>query len=42
MSFYMIPGIWQDDIGVKISEAFHVTATGAETLAEFPRKQFST
>ena len=42
MTFHMIPGIWQDDVGVEISETFHVTATGAETLAEFPRQLFTT
>lgn len=42
MTFHMIPGIWQDDVGVEISETFHVTASGAETLAEFPRELFST
>jgi Xaa-Pro aminopeptidase len=41
MTFHMIPGIWQDDVGVEISETFHVTATGAETLADFPRRLFS-
>lgn len=42
MTFHIIPGIWQDDVGVEISETFHVTANGAETLAEFPRELFST
>ena len=41
MTFHMIPGIWQDDVGVEISETFRVTADGAETLAEFPRELFS-
>jgi Xaa-Pro dipeptidase len=40
MSFYMISGIWQDGVGVEISEIFHVTSIGAETLAELPRKLF--
>jgi hypothetical protein len=40
MTFHTIPGIWQDDLGVEISETFHVTAISAETLAEFPRKLF--
>ncbi|SDC02308.1 M24 family metallopeptidase [Natrinema hispanicum] len=42
MTFHMIPGIWTDELGVEISETFHVTATGAETLAEFPRQLFTT
>ncbi len=41
MTFHMIPGIWGDDFGVEISETFHVTGTGAETLAEFPRELFT-
>ncbi|TMT87461.1 M24 family metallopeptidase [Haloterrigena sp. H1] len=42
MTFHMIPGIWTDELGVEISETFHVTSTGAETLAEFPRQLFTT
>ena len=42
MTFHMIPGIWGDDFGVEISETFHVTSGGAETLANFPRKLFTT
>ncbi|WP_265108344.1 M24 family metallopeptidase [Halosolutus halophilus] len=42
MTFHMIPGIWTDDFGVEISETFHVTGSGAETLAEFPRELFTT
>ena len=42
MTFHMIPGIWQRDFGVEISETFHVTATGAETLADFPQRLFTT
>ena len=41
MTFHMIPGIWTDEIGMEISETFRVTATGAETLAEFPRELFT-
>jgi ectoine hydrolase len=40
MTFHMIPGIWLDDFGVEISEAFRVTENGCETLANFPRKLF--
>jgi ectoine hydrolase len=40
MAFHMIPGIWLDDFGVEISEAFRVTENGCETLANFPRKLF--
>jgi Xaa-Pro aminopeptidase len=42
MTFHMIPGIWGADFGVEISETFHVTGDGAETLAEFPRELFTT
>jgi len=31
MTFHMIPGIWTDEIGMEISETFHVTSNGAET-----------
>ncbi|WP_129113461.1 M24 family metallopeptidase [Halegenticoccus tardaugens] len=40
MTFHVIPGIWQDDVGFELSETFRVTANGAETLADFPRKLF--
>ena len=42
MTFHMIPGLWFDDFGVEISETFRVTSSGAETLADFPRKLFTT
>ena len=42
MTFHLIPGIWYDEFGVEISETFHVTSGGAETLAEFPRELFTT
>ncbi len=42
MTFHMIPGIWTNEVGVEISETFHVTSDGAETLAEFPRELFTT
>ncbi|WP_323174217.1 M24 family metallopeptidase [Natrialba sp. PRR66] len=41
MTFHMIPGIWTEDIGMEISETFHVTSSGAETLADFPRQLFT-
>ncbi|WP_254531472.1 M24 family metallopeptidase [Natrinema gelatinilyticum] len=41
MTFHMIPGIWTDEIGMEISETFHVTRDGAETLADFPRRLFT-
>ncbi|MFC6823498.1 M24 family metallopeptidase [Halopelagius fulvigenes] len=42
MTFHAIPGLWFDDFGIELSETFRVTSNGAETLAEFPRKLFST
>ncbi len=42
MTFHTIPGLWFDDFGVELSETFRVTANGAEPLADFPRKLFST
>ncbi|RQG89190.1 M24 family metallopeptidase [Natrarchaeobius halalkaliphilus] len=41
MTFHMIPGIWTEDIGVEISETFHVTGRGAEPLADVPRRLFT-
>ncbi len=41
MTFHAIPGIWGDEFGVEISETFHVTSSGAETLASFPRELFT-
>lgn len=38
MTFHLIPGIWEEDRGVELSETFVVTEDGCETLAEFPRK----
>jgi len=40
MCIHMIPGIWQDDWGIEISEAFRVTERGAELLADTPRELF--
>lgn len=41
MTFHLIPGIWQDDGGIEISESFVVTENGCETLANFPRNLFA-
>jgi len=41
MTFHMIPGLWEDEFGVELSETFRVTSTGAETLADFPRELFT-
>jgi len=35
--FHMILGMWMDDWGLEISEAFRVTDRGAECFADFPR-----
>ncbi|MFZ5944753.1 MAG: M24 family metallopeptidase [Bacillota bacterium] len=40
MTFHCIPGMYFDNFGVSISEAFRVTETGYETFANFPRKLF--
>ena len=37
MTFHFMPGIWQDDWGVEISEPFRVTPQGGEPFAEVPR-----
>jgi ectoine hydrolase len=33
-----MPGLWFDDWGLEITESIVITATGAETLANVPRK----
>jgi ectoine utilization protein EutD len=38
MTIHVIPGIWQDDWGIEISECIHLTETGAEPLAKTPRE----
>lgn len=40
MTFHLIPGIWEKDRGVELSETFVVTEDGYETLAKFPREVF--
>ena len=40
MTFHMILGMWMDDWGFEVSEAFRVTEDGHETFANFPRKLF--
>ena len=40
MTFHFIPAVWQEDWGMEITESFVVTARGAETLANVPRKMF--
>jgi ectoine hydrolase len=40
MTIHVIPGIWQDDWGIEISECIRITETGAETLCDFPRRLF--
>jgi Xaa-Pro dipeptidase len=37
MTFHFIPGIWEDNCGVEISEVIVITENGCETLANFPR-----
>ncbi len=40
MTLHMIPGIWQDDWGIEISECFRVTENGAEPFCTTPRELF--
>jgi ectoine utilization protein EutD len=40
MTFHLIAGIWMDDWGIEISEAFRVTERGAETFCTTPRQLF--
>lgn len=41
MTFHLIPGIWQDDFGVEISEPFRVTEQGCELFVNFSRQLYS-
>ena len=41
MTFHCIPALWLEKWGLVISESFVVTANGAKTFAQFPRKLFS-
>jgi ectoine hydrolase len=38
MTFHLIPGIWQEDWGIEITESFLVTANGAEPFCNYPRR----
>jgi ectoine hydrolase len=40
MTFHFMPGIWQDDWGLEITESFLITETGVETFCRAPRKLF--
>ena len=40
MTFHFMPALWFDDWGLEISESFVINETGAETLANVPRKLF--
>ena len=41
MAFHFMPGIWQDDWGIEITESIYITSTGVETFCNFPRKLFT-
>ncbi|EAR08069.1 M24 family metallopeptidase [Reinekea blandensis] len=41
MTFHFMPGIWQDDWGIEITESVLVTETGYELLVDFPRQLFT-
>ncbi len=38
MTIHFMPGIWQDDWGIEISECIHLTESGAAPLAHTPRE----
>lgn len=40
MTFHFMPGIWQDDWGIELTESILITHEGPETLGNFPRKLF--
>ncbi|MFT6591609.1 MAG: ectoine hydrolase [Rhodoferax sp.] len=40
MTFHFMPGIWQDDWGIEITESILITPTGVEPFCETPRQLF--
>lgn len=40
MTFHFMPALWFDDWGLETTESIVITETGAETLADVPRKLF--
>jgi ectoine hydrolase len=40
MTFHFMPGLWMDDWGFEMTETILITSTGAECLANVPRKLF--
>jgi ectoine hydrolase len=40
MTFHFMPGIWQDDWGIEITESILITATGVEPFCQTPRQLF--
>lgn len=40
MTFHFMPGIWQDDWGLEITESILITDTGVETFCNTPRQLF--
>ncbi len=38
MTIHFMPALWFDDWGLEITESIRITETGAETLANWPRK----
>ena len=40
MTFHFMPALWFNDWGLEITESFVINETGAETLANVPRKLF--
>ncbi len=40
MTFHFMPGIWQADWGMEITESIYITDTGVETFCDFPRELF--
>ncbi|NTY38048.1 ectoine hydrolase DoeA [Burkholderia diffusa] len=40
MTFHFMPGIWQDDWGLEITESILITERGVETFCNTPRKLF--
>jgi Xaa-Pro dipeptidase len=40
MALHLIPGIWYKDVGFEVDATIRVTATGNESLFDYPIKLF--
>ena len=41
MTFHLMPGLWQEDWGIELTESIVITDDGCETLTNLPRRLFT-